>query len=77
MDNELIAKLKGLRRELADKAKMPAYIIFSNAALVDMCRRMPMNEAEFLEVSGVGKKKMEMYGERFIEVIRKHKAEKG
>ena len=77
VDNELIAKLKGLRRELADKAKMPAYIIFSNAALVDMCRRMPMNEAEFLEVSGVGKKKMEMYGERFIEVIRKHKAEKG
>ncbi len=39
---------------------------------MDMCRKMPGNEAAFLEVSGVGKAKLERYGERFIAVIREY-----
>ena len=72
IDASLLDKLRTLRRELADKANMPAYIIFSNAALSDMCRKCPTTPQEFLAVSGVGNKKLELYGEKFMKVIREH-----
>lgn len=75
VDSGLFAKLKAVRRELADKKKVPAYIVFSDATLIDMCKRLPTNPAEMLEVSGVGKQKLEIYGEAFLEVLREH--EKG
>ena len=76
-DSELFEKLRSLRRELADEANVPAYIIFSNASLIDMCRILPTNDNEFLEVSGVGKQKLQKYGDRFISVIREHLDNKG
>ena len=72
VDASLLEKLRALRRELADQANMPAYIIFSNAALSDMCRKCPITPQEFLQVSGVGRKKLELYGEKFMKVIREH-----
>jgi len=69
VDNDLFNKLRELRFKLAADKKVPAYIIFSDAALADMCSKMPSNDAEFLEVSGVGKVKLEAYGEKFLEVI--------
>ena len=69
VDNVLFAKLKELRKELASKASVPAYVIFTDASLRDMCRRMPKNEKEFLGVSGVGESKMKKYGKRFISLI--------
>ncbi len=69
-DGGLLARLKALRRELAAEKKVPAYVIFADAALVDMCRKRPVTPEEFLEVSGVGKVKMEQYGERFLQVLR-------
>ena len=75
VDSGLFAKLKAVRRDLADKKKVPAYIVFSDATLIDMCKRLPTNPAEMLEVSGVGKQKLEIYGEAFLEVLREY--EKG
>jgi len=73
VDSDLFSKLKELRFKLAAEKKVPAYIIFSDAALADMCSKMPSNDAEFLEVSGVGKVKLEAYGEKFLEVINNKK----
>ena len=69
-DSRLFAELKALRRELADERDVPAYVIFSNATLVDMCRKIPMTVDELLDISGVGKVKAEQYGERFLQTIR-------
>jgi len=70
MNEELFAALKKLRSELASAAKVPAYVIFHDSTLIDMCMRNPKNEGEFLQISGVGKSKMDKYGEKFLEVIR-------
>ncbi len=75
VDNNLMNRLKELRRELSEAAGVPAYIVFSNAALADMCRRQPTTAEEFLEVSGVGKKKLEMYGKAFMKAIKDYKAD--
>ncbi len=68
----LYEKLRALRGQLADQAHVPAYVIFSNATLEDMCRRMPTTDEEFLRVSGVGRKKLEFYGSKFMDVIRQN-----
>ena len=69
-DQFLLGKLKELRKELAIKEGFPAYIIFSDASLRDMCRRKPVSLAQFSAVNGVGEVKLEKYGEMFIEAIR-------
>lgn len=69
VDSQLYAKLKELRKELASKARVPAYVIFTDASLRDMCRKLPKTRQEFLGVSGVGASKAEKYGEKFIKVI--------
>ena len=48
---------------------MPPYIVFGDAALVEMSRAKPRSPEEFLAVNGVGKVKLERYGEAFLEVI--------
>ncbi|SHM79694.1 DNA helicase RecQ [Ruminococcus flavefaciens] len=72
IDNTLFEKLRKLRGELAAEANVPAYIVFSDAALRDMCRILPTNEEDFLKVSGVGKIKAERYGKVFCELIKEH-----
>lgn len=68
----LLDKLKKLRKRLAEEANVPAYIVFSDATLRDMCRRLPQSSEEFLEVTGVGQKKLELYGETFINEIKEY-----
>lgn len=72
VDGELFDRLKELRGAIAAEIKMPAYIVFTDAALRDMCRKLPENKEEFLDVAGVGKKKTELYGEQFIKAISDH-----
>ncbi|MDR0937486.1 MAG: DNA helicase RecQ [Oscillospiraceae bacterium] len=71
--SDLFAKLKTLRLEIAKEQNVPAFIIFSDAALADMCEKHPLNEYEMLEVSGVGKVKLERYGERFLRLLNEEK----
>lgn len=72
VDSELLDSLKALRKKLADREGVPAYIIFTDASLRDMCRKLPEDEDEFLGISGVGRKKCELYGKAFLEVINEY-----
>jgi ATP-dependent DNA helicase RecQ len=70
VDRGLFDTLRVLRRELAEKKKVPAYIVFGDAALRDMARRRPSTLAGFLDVGGVGEAKARQYGEAFVAAIR-------
>ena len=52
-ESSLYEALRALRAEIAAQEKVPAYVVFSNATLQDMCARQPITEGELLEVSGV------------------------
>lgn len=70
-DSKLLSALKALRLQLAREAKVPAFVIFSDATLTDMAKKSPKTMAEFLSVSGVGKVKAERYGEAFLDLLQK------
>jgi ATP-dependent DNA helicase RecQ len=72
LDEVLLARLKELRTRLAQEAHVPAYIIFSDASLRDMCRKKPLTPEQFLNVSGVGAVKMEKYGAVFTRLIEEY-----
>lgn len=66
---ELFESLKRVRAAIAAREAVPSYIVFSNATLEDMCIKMPRTRSEFLEVSGVGRRKLESYGDEFLKVL--------
>jgi ATP-dependent DNA helicase RecQ len=65
----LFDRLKALRRALADRQGVPAFVVFSDATRVDMARRRPRMLEELALVSGVGPKKLASYGEAFLRVL--------
>jgi ATP-dependent DNA helicase RecQ len=65
----LFDKLRELRREIADRQGVPAYVVFSDRTLREMAEVRPENDDELLAVSGVGPAKLERYGERFLRAI--------
>jgi ATP-dependent DNA helicase RecQ len=69
-DEALFLDLKALRKCLADERNVPAYVVFSDATLLAMARVKPDSDEGFLAVDGVGPKKLSLYGEAFLEVIR-------
>ena len=75
VSSELLDRLKHLRHKLANSERVPAYVIFTDAALMDMCRKLPQSKAEFLNISGVGEVKLNKYGDKFMEVIGSWKKE--
>jgi len=72
VDHGLFEALRGLRRELALKRNVPAYVVFSDAALRGMARLRPSTPDALLRVSGVGSAKAEQYGDLFLGAIGKH-----
>lgn len=72
VQTELLTRLKALRLKIAKNQSVPAYIIFSDASLTDMCKKLPINENEFLNISGVGEAKLRRYGDDFIKLIREY-----
>ncbi len=70
VDRGLFDTLRILRRGIAEEKKVPAYIVFGDAALRDMARRRPTTVEGFLDVSGVGEAKARQYGETFVATIR-------
>ncbi len=59
---ELVAFFKEWRRRTAERAAVPAYVVLSDAALEDLCRKQPSNLRELLAVNGFGERKAELYG---------------
>lgn len=76
IDEELFETLRSLRSQIAFKQRVPAYIVFNDAALRSMCEIKPTTMAQFLNVSGVGEVKMKHYGNTFIEAIREYEENK-
>lgn len=74
--NGLFEALRNLRYQIAKEEEVPAYVIFSDAALRQMETERPMSENELLAIDGVGRTKLEKYGTAFIEVIVAHHKEK-
>ena len=72
-DSKLLADLKALRKRLAEKEKVPAFVIFSNAMLEDMAKKQPKTMDEFLTVSGIGRVKAQRYGTAFLKELEKHR----
>nr|WP_298179925.1 DNA helicase RecQ [Ruminococcus bromii] len=71
VNSELLDALKALRKGIASKKSVPAYVIFTDATLIDMCKKCPETPDEMLEVSGVGRTKLEKFGKQFLEEIAK------
>ena len=70
VDKELYNALSALRYKIANLEGVPAFVVFSNATLLDMAAKQPVIQPEFLQVSGVGNRKAERYGEQFMQCIR-------
>ncbi|MDR3206781.1 MAG: DNA helicase RecQ [Oscillospiraceae bacterium] len=73
----LFERLRTLRRQIADAEGVPPYVVFSDATLRDMCRKLPQTERTLLDVFGVGARKGERYGPAMLEVICAYAAETG
>ena len=69
LDDALFQKLRKVRERLAAREHMPAYIVFSDATLREMCVKRPSDEEELLAISGVGRHKLEKYGAAFLEAL--------
>ncbi len=74
-DRDLFELLRSLRKEIADEQGVPPYIVFSDRSLRDMATLFPVTAEEMLSVSGVGEVKLERYGRRFLQLIRRHREE--
>ncbi len=66
---KLFEELRRVRMQIARAQRVPPFVVFSDASLKDMCKRMPRNDFEMLEVTGVGNHKLNKYGKKFIAVI--------
>ena len=69
-DTRLLESLYALRKRLAGKQKIPAYMVFSDATLREICEKKPVSVDEFLDITGVGEKKAARYGTAFLELVR-------
>jgi ATP-dependent DNA helicase RecQ len=68
-ENELFAKLKALRMEIALKQKVPPYIVFHDKTLFEMIKVKPQSLEEMGKISGVGEAKIKSYGKLFLEIL--------
>ncbi len=71
-DKVLFVKLKKLRKSIADEDDIPPYIVFNDATLVEMAEILPTSQSEMLAVNGVGQRKLEKYGNVFLDKIEEH-----
>lgn len=74
-DSPLFERLRALRREIAQEAGVPPFVVFSDKSLHDMVSIRPLTEEAFLQVNGVGRTKLERYGEAFMSEIKTFEAE--
>ena len=71
-DRMLFASIRNKRKELADAAGVPPYVIFSDKTLVEMATYFPQSRESMLNINGVGKVKYERYGAAFLAIIKEY-----
>jgi ATP-dependent DNA helicase RecQ len=72
VNNPLFEALRARRRELAAEAGVPPYVIFHDATLRELADRRPADRSNLAMISGIGARKLDAYGDAFLEVIRAH-----
>ena len=72
-DKDLFARLRFLRKQIADKENIPPYIVFNDATLQEMAQYMPTSKTEMLQINGVGAIKLERFAQPFMTLINEHK----
>ena len=68
-DAPLLSALKAKRRALAEAANVPAYIIFNDKTLIEMAETRPASLDDMARISGIGTKKLDRFGQDFLQVI--------
>ena len=68
-DEKLLNALYAVRKRLAGKQNLPAFMVFNDATLREMAEKKPMSIDELLNIGGVGEKKAARYGNAFLRVI--------
>ena len=74
-DQDLFEKLRKLRKEIAQEQGVPPFVVFSDASLAEMAAFLPRDDEGMLDITGVGKHKLERYGSRFLEALKTPVAE--
>lgn len=74
-DEVLFAKLRTLRKTIADDQGVPPYVVFNDASLAEMAEQQPQTPYELLRVNGVGERKLEKFGDDFLALIREYQFE--
>ncbi|MFZ7136349.1 DNA helicase RecQ [Avibacterium avium] len=73
-DKDLFARLRFLRKQIADKENIPPYIVFNDATLQEMAQYQPTSKREMLQINGVGATKLDRFGQAFLHIIQEHKS---
>ena len=71
-DRKLFAKLRKLRKTIADEESIPPYVVFNDATLIEMAEILPVTASEMLGVNGIGQRKLERFGQPFMVMIKQH-----
>jgi len=71
-DRKLFAKLRKLRKTLADENNVPPYVVFNDTTLLEMSEQLPVSPSDLLDITGVGQRKLERFGQPFMAMIRDH-----
>ena len=74
-EGELFERLRALRMELAKAAGVPPYVVFHDATLREMALLRPTTLAHLAQLPGIGEKKLDRYGPRFLELLRSTQAD--
>ncbi len=74
-DEKLFEEFKTLRRKIALEHDVPAYVIFGDKTLKELCSKLPTSQEDFLEINGVGKVRFEKYGDAFLQLCKTVKEE--
>ncbi|MGR8935520.1 MAG: DNA helicase RecQ [Gammaproteobacteria bacterium] len=69
LNEQLWEALRSKRRDIAEAQDVPAYVIFHDATLMEMLERKPRTLQQLAQITGVGQRKLEQYGEAFLGVI--------
>jgi ATP-dependent DNA helicase RecQ len=69
----LFEELRGVRKQIADAAGVPPFVVFSDATLVEMSKSKPRDERELLSITGVGEHKLRKYGAQFLAALNEYR----
>src|SRR5215475_9127735 len=69
LDEELLDRLRTWRTRVASAAKVPAYVVFTDATLTALAERQPVNDAGLIDIAGIGPRKLALYGRSVLAIV--------